>query len=345
MDLSPLNLKILSDVLLLAGHPKSQWLHHLQGLDPYSLRDEDWVSAELFDQLMRACVAVTGDRCMGLVVGLSPAQSRYAAHSALVMHAPDLRTAMLDLVRYARTVTASSELAVAEQDGLVELCITPMATTAVGRRFRTEQLLAGLVMLSRWFTGGAVVGQMSLDLAYMAPDAADRYRAVLGVEACFGRPRSVLRFPAHLLQHGSAMHDPRHYADACARAKVDLAAAEARSGLRQRAQMLVMRRLSNLPGAAEAAQLLGLSERTLRRRLHADDTSWTRLVDDCRRTRALQLAMADGPLQALADALGYADASTFLRAFRRWTGQTPQAWRRQQQQPEGASAAPAAAQS
>lgn len=55
------------------------------------------------------------------------------------------------------------------------------------------------------------------------------------------------------------------------------------------------------------------------------------LVDDVRREKALQ-AVADStsPLPEIAEALGFAEVSTFYRAFRRWTGMPPVRWRKQQ---------------
>ncbi|MBN8558825.1 MAG: helix-turn-helix transcriptional regulator, partial [Burkholderiales bacterium] len=82
------------------------------------------------------------------------------------------------------------------------------------------------------------------------------------------------------------------------------------------------------PATLRAAQALGVSERTLARRMQAQGLSFTALLDGVRRDAALQ-AVAHST-RALADiglALGFAEPAVFWRAFRRWTGCTPQAWR------------------
>lgn len=82
------------------------------------------------------------------------------------------------------------------------------------------------------------------------------------------------------------------------------------------------------PNARRIAQQVGMSERTLHRRLSASDTSFRTLVDELRHKLALshlgesQLAMSD-----IAMLLGYSDGRAFARAFRRWTGETPAQWR------------------
>ncbi len=77
------------------------------------------------------------------------------------------------------------------------------------------------------------------------------------------------------------------------------------------------------------ATALKMSPATLRRRLAAEGASWQALKDAERRSLALaQLDDGRTTVAALAERLGFQDPSTFYRAFRKWTGQAPGAWRR-----------------
>ena len=82
------------------------------------------------------------------------------------------------------------------------------------------------------------------------------------------------------------------------------------------------------PTLAMLSRTLDLSAATLRRRLEDEGASWGQLKDEVRRDLALQ-HLADGRLSVgeIADRLGFNDASTFYRAFRKWTGSAPGAWR------------------
>ncbi|HKS24205.1 MAG TPA: helix-turn-helix domain-containing protein [Thermoanaerobaculia bacterium] len=80
-------------------------------------------------------------------------------------------------------------------------------------------------------------------------------------------------------------------------------------------------------GGAVAAKL-GLSRRTLQRRLIEHGTTLRELVDAARRDEALRLVAAGRELKAVAGAVGFAEVRSFHRAFRRWTRQTPAEWRR-----------------
>lgn len=78
------------------------------------------------------------------------------------------------------------------------------------------------------------------------------------------------------------------------------------------------------------ALLLGMSERTLQRRLAELGRSYSSVIEDFRREEAARLLCdPDLTLVRVANLLGYAEQTSFIRAFRRWTGTTPRAWRMQ----------------
>src|SRR5690606_23174045 len=89
------------------------------------------------------------------------------------------------------------------------------------------------------------------------------------------------------------------------------------------------RRLSDGVHASELAAALGITERTLRRRLLAEGTSLSAIADALRRERAMVLLReSDLSISAIAHQLGFADATAFSRAFRRYSGTSPERARR-----------------
>ena len=78
----------------------------------------------------------------------------------------------------------------------------------------------------------------------------------------------------------------------------------------------------------EVAQRLGMSSRTLSRRLKQEGTTFGELLDETRRELSpCYLRDASLAVYEVAFLLGYSEPSTFFRAFKRWTGETPQSWR------------------
>ena len=82
------------------------------------------------------------------------------------------------------------------------------------------------------------------------------------------------------------------------------------------------------PNLDAIARSCGMSGRTLQRRLTEAHTTFAAVVDDARRQRAI--AYLDNPQLSLSEVawlLGYAEHSSFFRAFKRWFDTTPQQWR------------------
>jgi AraC-like DNA-binding protein len=93
-------------------------------------------------------------------------------------------------------------------------------------------------------------------------------------------------------------------------------------------RLLRTRLTSNRCSAEDIADLLAMHRRTLSRRLKGDGVGYRAITNEIRFEIARQLLEdTEVPLGQIAAALGYSEASAFTRAFRRWSGRTPTAWR------------------
>ena len=107
----------------------------------------------------------------------------------------------------------------------------------------------------------------------------------------------------------------------------------------RRDRLLVQRvrqALAAHPGASHSAEalaaLLNLSPRTLHRQLKDEGASLQALKDEVRRARAIELLLRTGrPIKQVAEAAGFQNEKSFMRAFRGWTGQSPAQYRRSAQ--------------
>lgn len=97
----------------------------------------------------------------------------------------------------------------------------------------------------------------------------------------------------------------------------------------RRIMLGALSRGAKLPSAARLAVLCNRSPATLRRHLARESTSVREIREECVRDRALQLLVdRKMTLGEIALRLGFSDAPCFRRAFRRWTGRSPAAYRR-----------------
>ena len=86
--------------------------------------------------------------------------------------------------------------------------------------------------------------------------------------------------------------------------------------------------LRNTCSAAGIARLFSMHRRTMNRHLHTEGLAFRQVANEVRFEIACELlANTDMALSQVAAALKYSEPSAFTRAFRRWSGQTPSAWR------------------
>lgn len=98
-----------------------------------------------------------------------------------------------------------------------------------------------------------------------------------------------------------------------------------RADLAQRVRAALTLGAAGYPGLAQVSSQLAVSDRTLKRHLRQLGTSFRRLLDEARLRDALRLLQnPDLEIRQIAAVLGYQDPPSFIRAFRRWTGRTPQ---------------------
>lgn len=97
---------------------------------------------------------------------------------------------------------------------------------------------------------------------------------------------------------------------------------------RSRQASIVDGRPGGQVSADQIDRALALSERSLQRQLNEEGVSFNTILEDTRRAMALNyLQNSDMSVQEIALLLGFRDPSSFFRAFRSWTGRTPQAVR------------------
>lgn len=193
----------------------------------------------------------------------------------------------------------------------------------------SEFVGAVLLNLCGWVVGRPVV-PVEIHLRHARPVAERPYRDVFGRAPIFASNRNALVLSDADWSAPSAHTDPALYA-------LHREFLERRS-LRLQEEHLVARvreavavRIGRPTNLEAIASQLGLGGRTLQRRLKAQGTSFAEVVDAVRRDRVvLLLRVSDASLDAIAAQTGFTDASSLHRAFVRWTGQTPGAWRQAQ---------------
>jgi len=194
--------------------------------------------------------------------------------------------------------------------------------------FLCEELFASCLKLCRGLLGPGFA-PLRVDLAYPPPAYADAYAAVLGCECRFGMADNRVLIERRWLDTAMGAHNPVSARHVLALCREQMPSEQPASAIVATVGELLRLQLADSPRLVDVAAELHLTERTLRRHLHAAGTSWQALHDRVRRDVAETLLRKPGMrIAEVGAAIGFQDAREFRRAFKRWTGKTPEAFRR-----------------
>jgi AraC-like DNA-binding protein len=307
------------------------------GIEPDTLsQPAARVSAAAFARLWMAVADLLDDEFFGLDARRMKVGSFAMLCHALVSHATvgaALRQAVRGFGLFFDDISVSLRLAGGTAVLVIEHRIgagTSETAAADARRFAEETLLVMLHGLLCWLVGRRVP-LARLEWAQPQPAHADEYRRMFSPLQRFDAPVTAAFFDARVLAGAvsvTAASLKAFLRDAPQSVFLKQVVATGLSDRVRRQCRDALDRDDPAPTLAMLAEVCRLSPATLRRRLEAEGAAWGQLKDEVRRDLALQL-LAEGRLSVgdIAARLGFNDASTFYRAFRKWTGSAPGAWR------------------
>jgi AraC-like DNA-binding protein len=264
-------------------------------------------------------IQLTGEPALAVHLGLRMRVSSHGFLGFAAMTAGTVREALELAVRFAAIRTSVIGLALVVEGDTAQLVIEEREGLGALREFVVLALLVGIWQLGIELTGRVPEG--FAECTFPAPAFAGPFAEKIR----FDRPENRLVFAATLLDLPLKNADTVATQLAISQCERELAstndgelAAKIRAALDGDAA-------TTLPVVAKK---LKLSTRTLKRRLADQHTSFSKLRDDLRRQRALLLVdNRTLSIGEIATRLGYTELPNFTRAFRKWTGMTPIAYR------------------
>lgn len=189
-----------------------------------------------------------------------------------------------------------------------------------------ERSMSAVLRWSREMTGAAV-RPLACEFAFPAPAYCARYVELFGSELRFDSDSNRLHLPRDFLQLPilGASDYLRQMLES--RARATLAQLQDADSLACTVRRLIHASLPDGMSIEPICQALHVSRATLYRRLKEEGTSFSTLVAEVRRELSAQLIRQGLPVAAVSERLGFRDTSTFHRAFKRWFGCPPGAFR------------------
>ena len=308
-------------------------LRHAAALDAAQLNDPDGrLPLAAMQRLWPLATAATLDPHLDLHLAEHTHPASFGVLSYVLLHSPTLGAALVQLCRYQDLACNGTRTSLRYLgDTSVEVVVDITSPVIVNPRYALNSELAVCLRLLRLLSGQPVAPE-AVRLAYPPPpDPSEHQRVFAPAPVQFGTPDSALRLPAAVLALPIPTADPQllallepHAAALLARL-YQPATPTLPDGVRRELLRLLAQAEPTLAAVADA---LCLSPRTLQLHLRQAGYTYQQLLDEVRRELA-ERHLRDHHLTItdIAFLLGFAELSVFVRSFRRWTGQTPGAFR------------------
>ena len=272
-------------------------------------------------------VAADPDPALALQAGSRYHLTTYGIWGFALASSPTVGSALDVGLRFAVLSLTFCRFAVEATEQEVLLSLDDRDVPAPVRDFVVTRDLAGLRTIAAELTGDAVRLERVALRPPRPPDVRP-YVDVLGVEPAFGAPVTVAVLDPSALDLPLPQADELAAATTEAQCRALLESRRGRSGTAGAVRDLIVARPADMPDITAVAGSLAVSERTLRRRLAGEGTSFRALLDEVREALAEELLEAGLGVEQVARRLGYAETASFTHAFTRWKGRSPRAWLR-----------------
>ncbi|WP_148861163.1 AraC family transcriptional regulator [Marinobacter fonticola] len=298
------------------------------GLDPACLTDDDVrVSLSQASEFVTRAIVESGEPGLGILLA---SELRLPLHGALGLAAMNSRTlgeAMDLMVRYLSLRAPHLRIFCRTEGDTTTLRVVSGFDLGPLQSFIMDAMVFGCVMMGIQLLGeplrGARVHRRGHEPSYF-----QRFRQRIPVPVMYGCDEDAILIPRGQLSSPIRFSDEQAAEVSREQCEQALLRLNENAGFVARVRRVIETSHPFPPKLGRAAGTLFVSERTLKRRLQEENASFQMLVDEVRLERAQDLLVnTHMGLSQIADALGYADAANFTRAFKRWTGTSPSAHR------------------
>jgi AraC-like DNA-binding protein len=256
----------------------------------------------------------------------------YGALDQALHYAPNFDAALDLLIRFGSDRPGFQVPRRIVEPGRGGIELVQQARLGAARRVAMEIPLLFLTRLAARYRTQPVPDAV-IELRHSPAPYAARLALAAQCEIRHDAPRDALTLPEDLLRKPNVLYDADLWNILSTRCADEAAAAGDQLGLPHLRRLMAeqLARTGRVPRLQEVAQQLGISPRTVIRRLKAVDVTFQALADELL-LRHGRILLSDPGLSVarVAEDLGFSDTSGFYRSFRRWTGMTPAEYRRKQ---------------
>ena len=317
-------LRAATSTATLRGVDLQEWMDQL-GIDPALLFDDRTrITVEQATKLVQEVWKLTGDEMAGL--GPSPApRGTFRMVCLGVISSPDLGTALGRFHDFSRVLPSMPTFSVEPIRGTTRVAYDIDEDPS---GFIADIMMSVSLRFFSWLAGRRLP-VLSVELPYPLPEGAEDYDRVFGSHVSFDMPAPAIVFGNEMLTW-PVVQDEASLERWLRDSPADLLMLrDYGTTVSDQVRKILERGLrGDWPTPDEVAAKLSMSTQNMRRLLREEGTSVTRIREDLLRDAAVtSLVRGEETVAQLAERLGFSEPSAFHRAFRRWTGSSPGAYR------------------
>lgn len=300
------------------------------GLDPDGAWDPGiMVSDTAYYDLLERIGQQTDVTELPLRGGASMRCDDYGALGLAWKAAPDLKGSFARVERYARLWTSVVEYELRRDERGMLFILHRSGPRRLGMRLSNEATLASAVSLARQVCPQPFA-PLEVRIRHGAPKSTAAHEDWFGCPVRFGADLDALLLSPETLARSNRLGDEGITRYLISHLDTELAEIRHEGALVHKARDAIAQGLSEgMPKMADIARGLGLSARSFHRRLLEHGISFQALTEETRRELAEGLLRDERhSLSEIAFLTGFSEQSSFTRAFKRWTGQTPASYRK-----------------
>lgn len=277
-------------------------------------------------RLWKLAVEATGDAAFGLKVASQVTPGTFHAVGQTLLTSATLKDAFKRAIRYSRIVTDLGGLALQEQGDELQLVFLDSPASPPPAHEALDAFISIQVRMSRALLGREV-SPLRIEMRRPTPADLPSFEHTLRAPLIFNAKRNLIAFDRQIAERPLDGDNPllaKHYDDIAQRV---LSSLEKNNVLLKVRTELIKRLPEGEPAQEDIAAAVNLSTRGLQRKLAEQDATYKGLLDSTRLALALSyLDQGSYSITEVAYLLGFAETSSFTRAFRRWTGRSPSAY-------------------
>ncbi len=283
--------------------------------------------------ILQNTMKLSGRETIGLEIGRELTPHTHGTLGSLVIHSPDVSTAIKAVQEYIPTRFSFARLSAVSQLECVEYTIN-FDLDVCPHTYRVCSEIAAIVFFDVIkIVLGRTPSEVEVDFTFPKPDYYDRYAEYLPCPVTFSASEFKVRIPLSIIKEWNILADQQSYKAALKQCQALLAKINPNNSLyKTKVQKMLLSQAPGTLNVNEAAAALFMSRRTLARKLLTEGTTFHKTKEEILSQQAANyLSETNLSTEAIAAMLSYHDSSSFRRTFKRWYQMTPSEYRHQHQ--------------